>query len=149
VLGEVGERYVRSTIAGMLGEVLCDLGRFDEAEEVSRTAEELASEDDVESQALWRSVRARVLAQRGDLAEAESLARAAVELAAATDGVIMRLAVLFDLAEVLLYAGLTDEAAVSLAEAAKLAESKGNLVVAGRAAAQLEELRGQPFATQA
>ena len=149
VLGEVGERYVRSTIAGMLGEVLCDLGRFDEAEEVSRTAEELASEDDVESQALWRAVRARVLAHRGDVAEAESLARAAVELAAATDGVIMRLGVLFDLADVLLYVGLTDEAAATLAEAAGLAESKGNLVMAGRAAAQLEELRRQPFASQA
>ena len=78
------------------------------------------------------------------LADQLTLARAAVELAAATDGVIMRLGVLFDLAEVLLCAGLTDEAVTTLAEAARLAERKGNLVLAGRAAAQLEELRSRP-----
>jgi hypothetical protein len=50
------------------------------------TSEAAASADDVVSQVGWRSVRARVLAQRGDVEQAESLAREAVALADATDG---------------------------------------------------------------
>ena len=55
-------------------------GKHDQAEDLSRTAEELAAEEDVISQALWRTVRARVLARRGEHESARGHAEEAIEL---------------------------------------------------------------------
>ena len=75
-LTAIGETYLRSTVAGDLAQAVYVQGRYDEALELSRVAEELAAEDDVTSQAFWRSVRAKVLARRDRLEEAVPLAEA-------------------------------------------------------------------------
>ena len=79
----LGERYLLSSVAGLLAEALGAQGRLDEAEALSRETEALAAEDDVEAQTLWRSTRAKVLASprrarrgRGARARGRRVARA-------------------------------------------------------------------------
>ena len=59
-LSEMGERYFLSTAAGELARAVYAQGRYAEAEELTRVAEELSADDDVTSQACGaRSVRRR------------------------------------------------------------------------------------------
>ena len=79
-LEEMGEKYFLSTAAGELARAVYAQGRYAEAEELTRMAEELSAEDDLTSQALWRSGRAKALARRGlELELAVALAEDAVE----------------------------------------------------------------------
>src|SRR6185437_350594 len=64
-LTALGERYFLPSLVALLAHVVYGQGRADEAEEISRRVEQLSDADDVESQAVWRSVRAKVLAGRG------------------------------------------------------------------------------------
>ena len=57
-LEEMGDRAVLSTTAAFLGETLVAQERDDEAERFAGLSAELAGEDDVITQAMWRSVRA-------------------------------------------------------------------------------------------
>jgi uncharacterized protein HemY len=102
------------------------------------TSEAAASADDVVSQVGWRSVRARVLAQRGDVEQAESLAREAVALADATDGPEIQAGARVALAHVLQGSGNPDERAQLLEEACELYEKKENTVLAERTRSLLE-----------
>jgi len=138
-LAALGERYLLSSVAGLLAETLVAAGRFDEAEYAALATEELADESDVDAQSLWRSTRARVLAHRGSLAEAEMLAREAVGLLAPTDGVVAKVAASTDLAQVLLVAGRHDEAGTLIAETRTMAERKGSRVMVDR----LDELAAE------
>jgi predicted ATPase/class 3 adenylate cyclase len=124
---EMGERSLRSTIAALLAHALCALGDYDEAEHFSRSSEAAATAEDVVSQVLWRSARAKVLARRGEPEVAEATAREALTLAARTDLVNTQADALLDLAEVLTLAGRGDEARAAAGEAAGLYEQKGNL----------------------
>ena len=65
-LEQLGKKYVRSTLVAALAHVRCAQGDDIEAEALTRTAEQLAAEDDVEPQAHWRGTRATILARRGD-----------------------------------------------------------------------------------
>ena len=67
VLGETG---FNSTMTALLASVLCDLGRFDEAEANVDRSRELSADDDFASQAAWRMAQARVLSHRGEHDEA-------------------------------------------------------------------------------
>ena len=98
-LSEMGERYFLSTAAGELARAVYAQGRYAEAEELTRLAEGLSADDDVTSQALWRSVRAKALARRRD-GDALALAREAVELLEDTDALPLQADALEDLAEV-------------------------------------------------
>ena len=124
----------------MLAQVVYAQGRADEAEQITRRAEELSDPDDVEPQALWRSVRAKVLADRDRDEEAEQLAREAVRLMRTTDAPGMQADALLDLAEVLRRAARPEEASAVAAEAKGLYEIKGNKAAAARAAALLDAL---------
>ncbi len=117
-------------------------GRYDEALELSRIAEELAAEDDVTSQAFWRSVRAKVLARRDRLEEAVPLAEAAVELLRQTDALVTLARALVDLADVLSVGDRPADARVALEEAVHLLERKENVVGAREARLRLEALAG-------
>jgi ATP/maltotriose-dependent transcriptional regulator MalT len=98
----------------------------------------VAAEDDAQSQALWRSVRAKVLARRNDGAErAVELAREAVEILRATDAIVWQADALVDLAETFKATGDMAGARVSIEEAASLYELKGSAVAAQRARARL------------
>jgi ATP/maltotriose-dependent transcriptional regulator MalT len=127
-LEQMGERYLRSTIAGLLARAEEAAGLLDDADRHCRTCEELSAPDDVEAQAMWRGVRARLLARGGEAMRAERLAREAVELARTTDGRVMQATALLDLASVLGVGGKAAAAAAAAGEAADLFEQKGNVV---------------------
>ncbi len=140
-LARLGETFVLSTIAAMLSRVVRDQGRDDEALVFSQVAEGATAADDIESQALWRSIRAPILARAGNLAEAESLARTAVELSQKTDAPQLRGDTLSELAAVLLLAGRIDEAREAIDSAIAIYEAKGDVVSAARAAGWAAPLR--------
>jgi class 3 adenylate cyclase/tetratricopeptide (TPR) repeat protein len=147
-LSRIGEVYNASTIAARLAEALYLQDRDDEALAFSRKAEELAPEDDLWTQAAWRSVRAKVLARNGQTeAEALALAREAVEMLRATDAPVWRADGLCDFAEVLEACGQTDEARELLAEALELLERKGASVPAERTRTRLTQLAALPAAS--
>ena len=142
-LTELGETYLRSTVAGDLAQAVYVQGRADEALDLAAIAEELAAEDDVISQVFWRSVRAKVLAGRGRGEEALPLVEQAVELIRGTDSPVTLARTLVDLAEVHSLADRPEEAREALAEAAALLERKENVVGAQRVADRLEALGGE------
>jgi predicted ATPase/DNA-binding SARP family transcriptional activator len=143
-LAVLGEKYLLSTVAGELAQTVYAQGRFDEALEHSRVAEELAAPDDVTSQAFWRSVRAKVCAREGRLEEALPLAREAVQLLRRTEDLVALARALVDLAEVQAIAERQSEARGSLDEAVRLLERKENVVGARRARLLLESLTANP-----
>jgi class 3 adenylate cyclase/tetratricopeptide (TPR) repeat protein len=132
-LSEMGETYLLSTIAAELARAVVLQGRDDEAEDLTVAAEELAAEDDIASQALWRSVRAKVLAHRGDLPAARSMAADAVGLLRRTDAAVTLGDALVGLGEVLECCGDMARAHDAFEEAVALFERKGNLVAAASA----------------
>ena len=70
-----------------------------------------------------------------------SLAREAVARSERTDDLVMQGQVLMSLAEVLRRAGEHEDAVPVLEAAVEVSERKGNVVTAGKARAQLAELR--------
>jgi tetratricopeptide (TPR) repeat protein len=134
-LSGAGETYHLSTIAAMLSRVVRDQGRDQEALAYSKVAEGTAAADDIESQALWRSIRAPMLARVGSLVEAESLARSAVGLSQQTDAPQMKADTLSELAAVLRLAQRLSEARDVIALAIEIYRNKGDTVSAARATA--------------
>jgi len=134
-LAAKSETYFLSTIAALLSRMLRDLGRDEEALFYSNAAEQATADDDLESQALWRMIRAPILARTGKGAEAEALARAAVELTRRTEAPILQADALAELAAVLHTVGNAGEARESITQAMALYTTKGDVVSAARAAA--------------
>lgn len=130
-----------STYAPMLGRSLCELGRYSEAEPLANQGRELGHEQDLATQALWRQVQARVLADRGQHTDAETLAREAVAIIERTDRLNFQGDAFCDLAEVLSAGGRSDEAAVTLGQALHRYERKRNLAMARRVGGRLAELQ--------
>jgi predicted ATPase/class 3 adenylate cyclase len=131
-LEELGESYYRSTVVAMLAVVLAQQGRLDEAEPFVVLAEELADDDDVLSQVLWRTARARLLVERGSADEAIAEARRAVDLAADSADIDLLGDAWRELGEVLIRAERSDEAGPPLREALANFERKENVVSAAR-----------------
>jgi hypothetical protein len=136
-LSVLGERYVLSTVAGLLSQVTFTRGAFEDADSFALICEELAADDDVASQALWRGTRAKLMARSGQVAEAMELARATLDLVRASEAPLMQAEALRDLAAVLAISERADEAALALAEARDLYELKGDIVSAARLDGQL------------
>jgi ATP/maltotriose-dependent transcriptional regulator MalT len=145
-LEEMGEHNYISTIAAYLAEALYRQDRFDEAEYFAAYCSDVASHDDVSSQAQWRSVKAKLLARRGAVTDAEVLARQAVGLLKPTDFLDLHATVLLDLAEVLSTLGRPGEAIAATEEGLGLFKRKGNEVAAARARALLDHLRERHIA---
>ena len=137
---QAGERGFLSTIAGFLSHALISQGEDHEAERFSRECEQAAAAEDVLSQVLWRTARAKLRARHGLLEEAEALTRAAVRLSEPTDLLGTRAAALAELADVLELAGMHSEALAALRDSARLYESKGNLTALERVTAHAERL---------
>jgi DNA-binding SARP family transcriptional activator len=137
VLKKLASKSHLSSFAHLLAHAVYAQGRYDEAEQLIRECEEVARPNDVHSQILWRSMRAKVLARRGLLKEAEQLAREAVDFASKSDFYPAHADALMDLAEVLGLAGDTEGAANAVQEALHFYGLKGNVFAAGRARSQL------------
>jgi class 3 adenylate cyclase/tetratricopeptide (TPR) repeat protein len=140
LLDEMGERGWLSTQAGELGHVLCDLGRYDEAEEWAGKSAALGAADDIITQMLWRQILARVRAHEGAFDEAERLAREAVAYGDETDMLTGKGLAHLDLAEVLVVAGRAEEAGAELEQAVALFEQKGDVAMAGLARTRFDRL---------
>jgi hypothetical protein len=136
-LGRLGERTNFSTMAHALSNAVYLQGRYDEAERLTEECERAARPNDIHSQILWRSTRAKVFARRQAFDEAERLAREAIEFAESSDFLLAHAAALADLGEVLELMGREEEADRTLIDAAALYERKGNVVAAGRCRARL------------
>ena len=139
-LERMGSLSYLATRAAELGDAVYGLGHYDEAERLSHRAEELGATDDILTQILWRSLRARVLARQGRIVEAEELIGEATQLADDTDALNLRAKVLLDRAEVLQLAGRSSEAGAGVELSIQLFEQKGNVVAAKRARRMLLEL---------
>jgi tetratricopeptide (TPR) repeat protein len=139
-LDQAGERAYLSSIAGFLAHALIARGEDAEAERFGRECEDAAAPQDVLSQVLWRTARAKIRARQGLLDEAEALTSEAVRISERTDLLGTRAAALADLADVLELAGREAEALTTLHEAARLYEAKGNLTALGRVSAHAEKL---------
>jgi DNA-binding SARP family transcriptional activator len=145
VVGRFGTRgsWFSMAVREELAQVVYTLGRYDEADELSRESERLAQSDDVQTQVLWRGVRAKVFARRGCAPEAERLAREAVALAAQTELPLVQAGALTDLAEVLELAGRPLEGASQLEDAREIYVRKGDRVSSERTRALADELRAR------
>jgi tetratricopeptide (TPR) repeat protein len=142
VLEQMGETGRLSTLAGILADIVYRQGRYDEADSLADLSKRVTAPDDLASQMLWRSVRAKIAARRGEFEVAQALAQEAATLADSTDAFHLHGDVLMDLAEVLRLADRPEEAAAALKRAIELYEAKGISVLAGKARALRSELTG-------
>jgi class 3 adenylate cyclase/tetratricopeptide (TPR) repeat protein len=140
LLLELGELYYRPLVTAMLAQALCVQGRWHEAGELATAAAELAGEDDVEPQALWRSVQSKVLAAQGDLDAGVALSREAVALLEGTDAVFVKVEALLDLGEVLHLAQRDDDARDAAERARELCALKQITVEVNRLEALVSSL---------
>jgi class 3 adenylate cyclase/tetratricopeptide (TPR) repeat protein len=129
-LHAIGEASFLSTVAGFLAEALYAQGRVEEALDFTRTSEEAAGGEDIYSQVLWRSVRAKCLVRQSETAGAVELAGEAVELVGTTDSLDLVWLALMSQAEVLRLAERVPEAETVLNEAIRIAERKQNVAAA-------------------
>jgi class 3 adenylate cyclase/tetratricopeptide (TPR) repeat protein len=111
-------------VAATLADVLCDMGRFEEADVLAGEVAREAAEDDLEVQVAWRSVRARARTAAGDPSSAVSLAEEAAAIADSTDFVLLQAEAARALAEALHGAGRTDDAIEALGTALERYEAK-------------------------
>jgi predicted ATPase/class 3 adenylate cyclase len=145
-----GERYVLSTVAACLAQtILARDGPLDEAEAMGDRSRELASDGDIATQALWRTVRGRILGRRGEFEEAEALIREALAVLEPTDATVLHIDAQLDLGELLAAAGRVDEARDAYERARDLATTKGGVVTLGAVLRRLERLDSAPVDSSA
>jgi class 3 adenylate cyclase/tetratricopeptide (TPR) repeat protein len=133
-MGEIG---YNSTICALLGHVLCDQGRFEEAEVFARKSRELSAADDFASQGDWRLVQARVLSARGAFGDALVVADEGVAIMDATDYLDWQGGGHEVRGSILEAASRGDDARAAYETALDRYERKGNLVSAERVRSRL------------
>jgi predicted ATPase/class 3 adenylate cyclase len=134
-LAAMGERNYISTTAAFLAEALYRQGRDDEAMRLTEESERIAAADDVATQYLWRSVRAKLVARRGDADAAETLSNEAVAIIGAAQDPDSQAYAAIDRAEVYRLAGRWPDALEAASAAEALFVLKGNSASAARARA--------------
>jgi tetratricopeptide (TPR) repeat protein len=132
-LERLGVQRDLPAIVALLADAVYLQGRYEEAEELTRVAEDAAAGRDAEGEIVWRRVRAKILARRSELEQAERLARDSVALAQRTDSLNVHGDALLDLAEILRLLGRRRDAAAATQRALRLYERKGNTVSAEKA----------------
>jgi tetratricopeptide (TPR) repeat protein len=141
LLEGMGERAYLSTLGAMLADMLELADNDDEAGSFARISEEASDPDDIDSQARWRTVKAKLLAKQGRLEVAEALAREAVRLAAPTDVLNLHGHCYLALGVVLQASGRRTESREAFAEAAHAFDRKGNFAAATQARARMPQAR--------
>jgi class 3 adenylate cyclase/tetratricopeptide (TPR) repeat protein len=139
-LVEMGESNVAATSAALLAEALVQLGRHDEARQFSEASEAKAADDDIASQILWRTAKAKTLAHDGDFEAAASIAREAVAIADDTDLLFGRGEAWTTLGTVLAASKREVEARNALRKAIDVHEAKQDVASLRRARALLEAI---------
>ncbi len=130
--------------AAMYARVLCQLGRYPEAEQFANQARELAPESDAIAQALWRQAAALAHSAGGEHDEAEPLAREAVAFTQKTDAPLFQGDALADLADVLAARDNTAAASAALQDALDCYEKKGIIPLARRTRERLAATQTSP-----
>jgi tetratricopeptide (TPR) repeat protein len=128
-------------VAAPLADLLCDLGRSEEADMLAGQMERDASPDDLETQVAWRLVRARSRVAAGDPTGAVPLAEEATTVADSTDFVLLQADARRHLADALAGAGRIDDAARTLEAAVERYDAKSAHKPAERARDRLTTLR--------
>ena len=139
-LEATGEKYFRSTIAGQLAQALYAQDRLDESDRFAAIAEELSAEDDIWSQALWRGVRAKLLARAARAEEAIAILAEAERRILESDDIEVVADLRADAAEVARVLASPETAGPPLREALELYERKADRVAAERTRRQLAEI---------
>ena len=143
-LGDVGERGIRSTVGGCLGEALARLGRLDEAESLLDEALGISTPDDWVTVSQVQIGRAFVASGRGEDERACDLAREAVEIVDTREYVTIQQQIRLHNAEILVAAARNGEARFALEQAREVAARKGSTVLIVRADELLAELDARP-----
>jgi hypothetical protein len=133
-----GEAFDAALAAADLSQLLCDLDRLDEADELAGGVVHDMPAYVLETQVAWRRVAARVRAGRRALEDAERLAGEAEAIAAGTDFLALHAGTLLDLSEVLELADRPKEAVLAAEQALERSSLKGDIVGARRARLRLE-----------
>jgi class 3 adenylate cyclase/tetratricopeptide (TPR) repeat protein len=141
VLKAAGDRGWLATVEALLAEALYRLGRYDEADEWARRSTTSTQSHDSVSQALWRTVKAKLLARRGEEEEAIRLAATSVEQARLARHPHLLGDSLTAHAEVFLLLGRREDARQMLEEALKVYERKGIVPSIERTRRALEGLQ--------
>lgn len=139
----LGEKGFLSTRAACLAHVLCLQGRYEEADPFVQLAIDTGVEDDVITNVLSRTARARVAVGRGKPEEAVILAQEAVVILESTEWISARGDALVVLAEALQSGRRFRDAALVLKQALQLYEQKGNSVAAAGIGDRLSELQSR------
>jgi tetratricopeptide (TPR) repeat protein len=124
---QMGVKSATATMAAFLADALSQDGKHEEADEAATFSED-APASDIVTQVLWRTARARALADHQS-AEAEELARHAAALARETDYPDLKARAFTCLAQVI---GAGDEQSSLLTEARGAWERKGNVAAVAR-----------------
>ena len=124
----MGATSPAATMAAFLADALSQEGKHEEADGAARYSEQHAPASDIVTQVLWRTARARALADH-EGATAEELARQATVLARDTDYPDLQTRTLTCLARVI---GPGDEQSSLIAEARVAWERKGNVAALAR-----------------
>ncbi len=139
----MGDRNYISTTSALLAEALYRQDRLDEAAEAVTFSREVAAEDDLATQIIWRSVHGKLLVRGGEAAEGVAACREALTIAQGTDDVTARGDAQYDLGEALRLSGDLAGARTALAAGRRDHSAKGNVVAVARIDRALDELRGQ------
>ena len=141
-LDALGETGLNSTMLGLFALVLCDLGRFEEAEQQIVRSREMAVEDDIATQTAWRIAASLTSSDRGQHERALSLADEAVEIIEGTDFLPWQAQTEEVRGRVLEAAGRADEARAAFTDALERFEQKGDQPGAERVRTRLDPLPG-------
>jgi class 3 adenylate cyclase/tetratricopeptide (TPR) repeat protein len=143
-LSEQGRWALLSGYLSMRGRMLCEVGRYDEAEQLAAQGRDLGHEHNAVTQSAWRRVAALVAAHRAEHTEAERLAREALTYSQQTDSPRLQGNAYYDLGEVLQAAGRREEAAAAWHEALDRYERKGIIPYVRRTRERLSALQETP-----
>lgn len=135
-LVRLGVRGGLPTLGALLAEAIYAQGRFDEAEQVALSIEELQPEA-----VMARCVRAKAVARLGRVAEGEELAREALAAIEETEFVLDHAEALLSLAVVLRLAGRLAEGELAIEGAVRLYRQKESELAVDRASALLADFR--------
>jgi len=145
----MGQWGYGSSVAGWLAEALYAQGRLGEARQVTEEAQAAATPRDIDAQARWRAVRAKVLARAGQFPAAQTLLDEADVLVSPTCWATLQAEILLARAEVDQLAGAPERASASLRAALRIYQDRHATPLADQATAALAGLTGHPGAKPA